>query len=49
MFLISNGLYLTTVYDEVNDPNISCMISVLVLAYSLYMMERVTTEDILNV
>lgn len=35
VFLISNGLYLTTVYDEVNDPQILCMILVLVLAYSI--------------
>lgn len=32
IFLISNGLYLTTVYDEVNDPVTSCVMSVFVLA-----------------
>lgn len=29
VFLIWNGLYLTTVYGKVSDPNISCTVSVL--------------------
>ncbi len=45
MFLISNGLYLTTVYDEVNDLKTLC-ISVCVSLR--YMDEGVLTDSILN-
>lgn len=41
VFLISNGLYLTTVYDEVNDPDTLCTIS-------FWRLESVTTDNILN-